>query len=342
MRTLSSARPALRLAPLVFLALLSSASLGHAQSEVDASQVWRRPLASRNQTPFALFFVYLTPDHAASLRPGDLDLDIALDYSNIIQEEGTENEFLRFDLEYLRTLISMKRGFGHGIELGFEVPFYIYYGGFLDPFVDGLHEAFGLPNELRGQTPFGLVGYEFVRGEESIFSGRNTVGSVGEPTLRAKKVLFGGGLYSLSVRGALKFPTGNAQELSGSGATDFALGMAFDRIGPKYGLYLNAGYQFLGTPDRFETQDYVSFMVAADWRFKPRFAAVLQVDYMSPPVRGEVLNLTDPGMQLALGLRYHHSDAFAYEWRFVEDLSTFSPDFTFAFQWEVRSRGVRR
>jgi hypothetical protein len=60
---------------------------------------------------------------------------------------------------------------------------------------------------------------------------------------------------------------------------------------------------------------------------------------MGPPVRGEVMNLNDPGVQLGLGLRYRHSESFVYEWRLVEDLSSFSPDFTFAFQVEVRSKG---
>ena len=310
--------------------------------EVDASQAWRRPLASRNQTPLALFFVSMTPDHALCLRQGDLDLDIALDYSNIIQEERTDHEFLHFDLEYLRTLISLKRGFGHGLEMGFEVPFYIYYGGFLDPFVNGLHQSLGLPNALRGTTPFGLVSYQFLHGEEPVFAGEGSLGSVGEPTLRVKKSLYEGELYSFAVRGAFKLPTGAPQELSGSGASDFGLGVAFDRIGPKHAFYLNASYHFLGTPERFETRDVFSFMAGADWRFKPRVAAVLQVDYMTPPVRGEVLDLNDPGIQVALGLRYRHSDGFAYEWRFVEDLSRFSPDFTFAFQIEVRSKGVGR
>jgi hypothetical protein len=165
---------------------------------------------------------------------------------------------------------------------------------------------------------------------------------VGEPTIRIKKNLYRGPLHSFSARGAFKLPTGRPQTLSGSGAPDFGLGAAFDRIGPKYGFYLNASYLFLGQPDRFESRDVFSFMAGADWRFKPRVAAVLQLDFMTPPVRGEVLDLNDPGIQLALGLRYRHSDAFSYEWRFVEDLSRFSPDFTFAFEIEVRSRGGGR
>jgi hypothetical protein len=263
------------------------------------------------------------------------------DYSNIIQEQQTETEFLRFDLEYLRTLVALKRGFGHGLELGFSVPFYVYYGGFLDPFVSSFHDALGLPNFLRGQTPYGLVDFQYRRGDQVVLAGTSSFGAVGDIALDVKKTLYQRSSRSLAIRGALKLPTGDPQNLSGSGATDFGLGVAFDRIGPKYGLYLNANYHFLGTPERFETRDYFSVMVGADWRFKPRIAAVLQADYMQPPVMGEVSNLIEPGIQLAIGLRYRHSETFAYEWRLVEDLSSFSPDFTFAFQVEVRSRGGR-
>jgi Protein of unknown function (DUF3187) len=328
---------------LAFLLLLSASAAAAQTETVDEVPIeWRRPLGSRNQTPLALFFVYMTPDRAATLAKGDLDLDIVFDYTNIIQEQRTENEFLRFDLEYLRTLVSLKRGFGHGLDLSFEVPFYVYYGGFLDSFVSGFHDALGLPNLLRGQTPYGLVDYQYQRGDQSVLAGTDSFGAVGEPTVKVKKTLYEGAPYALSLRGALKLPTGDPQNLSGSGATDLGLGFAFDRIGPKYGLYLNANYHFLGTPERFETRDFFSFMAGVDWRFKPRLAAVLQVDYMRPPIRGELVNLNDPGIQVALGLRFRHSEAFSYEWRLVEDLSSFSPDFTIAFQMEVRSKGARR
>lgn len=326
------------------LVLSASAVFGQTETageETFPSSSWRRPLGSRNQTPIALLFVYLTPERASSLGKGVLDLDFTFDYSNIIQEQQTDNEFLRFDLEYLRTLVAIKRGFGHGLELGFSVPFYLYYGGFLDPLVSSFHEAFGLPNLLRGQTPYGLVDFQYRRGDQVVLAGTDSFGAVGDIVLDVKKTLYQRDSRSLALRGAIKLPTGDPQNLSGSGATDFGLGVAFDRIGEKYGLYLNAGYHFLGTPERFETRDYYSFMVGADWRFKPRLAAVLQVDYMRAPVVSAVSNLDEPGMQAAVGLRYRHSETFVYEWRLVEDLSSFSPDFTIAFQMEVWSKGGR-
>src|SRR3990172_1947867 len=127
MRTLALARSV--------CALVLSASAAAAQTEapeenvdpIDDASSWRRPLGSRNQTPLALLFVYMTPDRAAAIGKGELDLDIVFDYSNLIQEQQTENEFLRFDLEYLRTLVALKRGFRRRLDLRFDVPFYVYY-----------------------------------------------------------------------------------------------------------------------------------------------------------------------------------------------------------------------
>jgi hypothetical protein len=172
--------------------------------------------------------------------------------------------------------------------------------------------------------------------------GQESFAAIGDLTFDAKKTVLERGPYALAVRGALKLPTGEPQNLSGSGATDFGIGMAFDRIGDKFGFYLNANYHFLGQTDLIETRDSLSLMVAADWRFKPRFATILQFDYMQPPLVSDLRLLAAPGKQIALGLRFRHSETFVYEWRLVEDLSSFSPDFTLAFAMGVRFRGGPR
>ncbi|MGH9337189.1 MAG: DUF3187 family protein, partial [Vicinamibacteria bacterium] len=172
-------------------------------AEIDVTdESWRRPLGSRNQSPLALLFIYMTPDHARAIEGGGLQLDVVFDYSNIIQEQSTETERVRFDLEYLRTLVALKRGFGSGLELGFSVPFYVYYGGFLDPLVSSFHEGLGLPNRLRGETPYGLVDYQYRRGDEVVLSGQDSFGAVGDVTFDVKKMVLDRGLYSLAVRGA--------------------------------------------------------------------------------------------------------------------------------------------
>jgi hypothetical protein len=321
------------------LAVLLTAALTNAQEPEEKEAVdssWRRPLASRNQIPLSLLFIYLTPDRAGASPRGQINFEVAFDYSNVILAAEDDSEAIRLDLEYLRTLVSFERGFGAGVELGVEVPFYVYYGGFLDPFVSDFHEALGLPNFLRGQTPNGLIEYRYRRGDEVLFSGQSSFSAMGDVTLTGKKALFDRGRTGLALRGALKLPTGEPETLSGSGATDFGLGVAFDRIGERFGLYLNASYHFLGSTETLRTNDYFALMASADWRWKPRITALLQVDYARPSIEGELPFFDRSSSQLALGLRYRHSETFVYEWRFVEDLSTFSPDFTIAFQMGVR------
>lgn len=293
---------------------------------------WRRPLDSRNQFPIALMFVSLTPDSATSLSRGDTRVDVRFDYSNIISGHEAEDEFFYLDLEYLRSEILVSHGLPKRVEFGISVPFYVYYGGFLDGFVDGLHESFGLPNFLRGQTGNGLTRYEFVTDAGAPFLGERAVNDVGDVTLHLKKTLFRDPRFALAARGDVKIPTGDPRSLSGSGATDLGMGVAFDRITDRWGFYSNANYQFLGQPEAFRVKDYFSFMVGFDYRVKPRLTAHLQVDYARPFVESELPIFAEPAVQVAMGLRWRYSDRFTYEWRFVEDLADPAPDFTLGFQ----------
>jgi hypothetical protein len=303
---------------------------------------WRRPLASRNQAPLALLFVYLAPDSARVLSAGQLDLDVDFDYSNIILEQKSDTDLLRLDVEYLRTLVSLRRGFSGGIELRFSVPIYVYYGGFLDPLVNSFHETFGFPNFLRAQTPYGLVDLQYRAGDRPFVGVQGSTQGVGDLSFEAKKTILSRNRYGLALRGILELPTGDPESLLGSGSTDFGLGLAFDRIGDRFGLYANVNYHFLGEAEHFPTKDYFSFMAGVDFRFKPRLAALLQADYVRPQLESDLRLFQKASKQIALGLRFRHSDRFVYEWRLVEDLSSLSPDFTFAFQMGIRWQGADR
>ncbi len=320
---------------LVFAQVPDEEPVQHVTSEpTDTS--WRRPLASRNQFPVSLLFVSLAPDKASSLANGRTAFDISFDYSNIITGQDFENESLFLDLEYLRTAVVFKRGLPKRVELGASIPFYVYYGGFLDPFVGGFHNLFGLPNFLRGQTENGQTRYELITNAGTPFLGDESLTAVGDISVHFKKTLFEKERYAVAVRSDLKLPAGNPETLSGSGATDLGIGAAFDRITDRWAFYTNANFQFLGQPDAFRAKNYFSFMVGFDLRLKPRMTAHLQVDHARPFVESQLPIFNEGAQQLALGLRWRYSDRFVYEWRFVEDLSNVSTDFTVAFQIGVR------
>lgn len=117
---------------------------------------------------------------------------------------------------------------------------------------------------------------------------------------------------------------------------DLGIGAAFDRITDRWAFYTNANFQFLGQPDEFRVKNFFSFMVGFDLRVKARMTAHLQFDHGWPFVGSDLPIFKGGAQQLALGFRWRHSDRFVYEWRFVEDLSDVSTDFTVAFRIGVR------
>jgi hypothetical protein len=326
----------------VAILLLAFLLTGHARAQNKNEEgpalpdtTWRKPLSARNQFPFALLFVALAPERARSLAPGRSEIELQLDYSNIISREETDDSFFELDLEYLRTNLQWKRGFSHGLEVGVSAPLFLYYGGFLDPLVDAFHRALNLPNFQRGMTPHGLSSFELTRGGDTVLKGGSSFGGVGDLTVHFKKTLIEKNRTAFAVRTNVKLPTGDLDDLTGSGASDVGVGLAYDRFGDRFGVFFNASYNFLGKPDQLSPKNFVYVMGGFDIRLKRRLAMIIQIDYQSQFLEDRLAVLTRSAREIALGLRWRYSDRFLYEWRFVEDLSDVSPDFTIAFQMTV-------
>ena len=134
----------------------------------------------------------------------------------------------------------------------------------------------------------------------------------------------------------MKLPSGSTEQLSGSGAADYGVGIAFDRIGSRFGAFVNANHYFLGASGALPSRDYSSAMAGFDIRLWPRLLVNAQVDWMTPFLESDLYEMQGVASQLSLGLRFLQSPRFGYEWRFTEDLSRASPDFTFGFQTVVR------
>ena len=140
------------------------------------------------------------------------------------------------------------------------------------------------------------------------------------------------GATELAARAAIKLPTGSRDSLVSSGGTDLGFGVELSRVGRKVGGFFNLSYHVTSDLDDVRSKNFFSWMAAVDWRFKPRFSAVLQYDQFQPLLESDIKVLSQSGRQVVLGLRWRRSDRFHFEWRFAEDLSSTSPDFSLGFQ----------
>ena len=296
-------------------------------------ETWRAPLANRNQFPPAFLFISLEPERAQVLRKGERSLLFNLDYSNILLPQ-TGAESLVIDLESLRALFQGKAGVGGDFEIAASLPIYWMQGGFLDPFISGFHQAFNLPNPFRDREPNNLFRYHWRVEGTSVLERQDGFLALGDLTLQLKRAVVWKklGATEVAARAAVKIPTGSRERLVSSGGADLAFGGELSRVGRKIGGFFNINYHMTSDLDEARSKNFFSLMAAVDWRFKPTLAAVFQYDQFQPFLESEIKVLRQSARQIIVGLRWRRSNRFQFEWRFAEDLSTTSPDFTLGFQ----------
>ncbi|MDD2850605.1 MAG: DUF3187 family protein [Desulfuromonadaceae bacterium] len=185
------------------------------------------PFQSANQSP--LVHIYGLPrDTGADIissRTFRLALNQDLSSNYTTNENALEQVIL--DGETYRLGFSARYGVAPGWEAGIEIPYLIQGGGFLDGFIINWHNMFGLPQGGRDIVPRNRVNYSYrnhgiqkLRMEESA-SGLGDISLTGGFTLY--DIIDADRHDRLTVKSAIKLPTGDSGNLFGSGSTDLML-----------------------------------------------------------------------------------------------------------------------
>lgn len=229
------------------------------------------PIHMRNQFPAALPFLAHIPDDATLLHRGQVRLGVGYSHANTfvksqpvvdaVKSQGSRvltrraaedliasspdtDEFL-LDLasEYLSFRASY--GFSDRINLSLSLPIILYHGGFLDHFIENFHSSFGLPHDNRPEFVRNATQAFFYLNGEMIFfePGKLSHFGVGDLVIAGKLLLFSqhGATPSLSATVLMKAPTGNPDQLRGSGSFDFGATLHATRRFSRHALHLGLG-----------------------------------------------------------------------------------------------------
>ncbi len=183
------------------------------------------PFQIRNQNPVIQIFGMPTLSDARVLPSGKYSTAFTFDLASNYVAENNATESLLLDGESYRFNLSLKGGFPGGLEAGIEVPYMAYGGGTVDGFIQDWHSFFGLPDGGRGQAPNNRLRYQYRRN------------GVARLSISAHKSGFGDSMFTggwqcygdahtpqaMSLRAAVKIPTGDSGRLLGSGGTDLSL-----------------------------------------------------------------------------------------------------------------------
>ena len=175
------------------------------------------PLRSHN--PFLQIYGLPAFQTSTVAAPGEFILDIGFDITNDADESLSETEQLIIDGETSTIAISLRRRVLDRLELGIDVPYVRHSGGSLDGFIRDWHDLFDLSNARR-EGPEDQLRHAYVSNGMTLVGLDSSVSGIGDVQLSVA-VPF----EKLTIRAAVKLPTGDPDKLTGSGAADFSLGL---------------------------------------------------------------------------------------------------------------------
>lgn len=289
---------------LLAISLLLAPSLSHAQT-VDAGSAsipLRGPLPVRNYESVNSLFLLPVPVQASVLATKKQVLDFHFDAPNnflILPGGGYYTDF-----EDQRLTLAYTRGIGGSSELSLRVPYIARNGGLFDGLIDGWHSLFNIYGGGRGNFENDQFRFDLRDGQTGTVLSQRTSGTsgLGDIVLEYRRALTPDKpgfddktgapdprRLSISTRALLKFPTGSAKNLLGSGGTDFGVGVALSaRPFRRVALHGNLTSVWHGKTDidgLRNRSNSIHSLVAVEWLLDGRTSFLAQIDDNPAPHR---------------------------------------------------------
>lgn len=304
------------------------------------------PFPVRNFQAFQQLVLSLPGDRATVVKPGTLDVRLELAETASIYNENSPQSIVTVKFETLRSGLFLRYGATDRLELGLEVPVLYRYQGFLNGAINATEQATAGLAPARAALKNTNFVFNVTRNGQTIMSGGPGAMGLGDTTLMSKYQLLseGAATPAVSLRGAVKLPTGNQSAFFGSGSPDFGLGLAVEKlVAGRWMLYGNVtGVVPTGTIAGLGLRPTVSGLAAIEYLWSENLSITAHFDYYSSPFHGTGSDAFDQGVsETVLGFSYRVAPHFLWQVYAVENLDfmtgsaadiTVSTVFTYRFE----------
>lgn len=255
--------------------------------------------------------------------------------SNHFTVEKGDEEALFLDGQTDALTLSLRYGLPNQWDVEVTLPWRHHSGGFTDNVISSWHRFFGLPDGNRDNYPTDALHYQLSQPEHDrrLFRSASGLGDIHVAVSRPLLKIDGG---QLGISAGIKTASGQSSDWLGSGATDVYALLRFS--GQQLGgwplwWHGQLGGTKAGESDLLGPQQRRSLWfagLAAEWRFSPRWSALIQYDAHSALLDGELEALSDPAGMLSFALRWRPTSRWMIDAGFSEDVVVESaPDITF-------------
>ena len=283
------------------------------------------PLRLVNQQPVQLLFLQPFPDRAyvTPFQHVEVDLNVALTNTLV----GDQQDFtVNLDLEMVRTVIALRYGVYPNFEVGLSLPIIYTYGGILDSFILGAERVLtpGAERRLRKNQVDGAFTSQVSRGNRVFMQGQDDALGIGDIVLQAKAHLLHEHAWSpaVSLRAAVKFPSGDADRAFGSGEFDGSVGVLLQKSLRRFTFYVNADITFPGQAfDDVDVSLHPFFMglFAIEFRVSRPVSLVLQLRGDTRPFHDTISILDKRIIETHLGVNWEISRQLVLQAGLAED-----------------------
>lgn len=295
------------------------------------------PIEARNEFPF--FLAALSP--AADSAKPETSFTTSVTHSSVFFIKSGKDIALSYDMEVTDLRFRLKQVILHTVELGVDMPFYLFSSGFMDGPLGSYHDAFGFDDYGRGAHPVDSFIYEVRKNGKSVVRGEDGRFKQGDIRLSIKNAFMDSRSLTLSLKADVELPTGDAKSGAGNGNIDGALSVLLDTmLGERVKVYLNAGVVFPGDlrgHDKIYLKDYPYGNGIVEAFYSEELSVLAGVMIQDWPFKEEGNNAFKRApIVLNLGVR-HSANKGVFEVSFSEDLNTTgAPDFSVGLAYKKK------
>jgi hypothetical protein len=184
------------------------------------------PFYTQNQSPVIQIFGLPFIGEPSLVPARKADLRFIIDLANHFIEDENPRESIVLDGQSTRISLDARYGISKNFEVGLAIPYIIEGGGFTDGFIDWYHNTFGFAAGGRDHAPKNRLLYQYQKDQQVLLKVNKSSNGIGDIQLMGGLQLYQSAIKpsrAISLRTSLKLPTGDSQQLHGSGSTDLSL-----------------------------------------------------------------------------------------------------------------------